>query len=127
MTTKHNDQEIGRNGTKVHTVHPWSPASEGATLSAGASTETLDPAAPPRSSAKSPIRAPHAAAPADDFPTCMAEALDILVDRAKRHGLLEVAHLLEVAALAARETAKSPPNGSRRPTPERDCFPSSPA
>jgi len=46
--------------------------------------------------------------PGDEFPTCLAEAIDILVDRAMQHGLVEVAHLLEVAALAARDFA---PNG----------------
>ncbi len=47
----------------------------------------------------------HNSGPREDFPTCMAEALDILVERAMRHGLVEVAHLLEVAALAARDAA----------------------
>ncbi|MHA1599563.1 MAG: hypothetical protein ACTSW2_01960 [Alphaproteobacteria bacterium] len=41
----------------------------------------------------------------DAFPIHLAEAIDILVDRAMRHGLTEVAHLLGVAALAARDPA----------------------
>lgn len=93
----------------------------------GASTGTIESAPPARLGAKTRIQAPHAAAPADDFSTCMAEALDILVDRARRHGLVEVAHLLEVAALAARDGAKPLPTGNGRPVPERDCFPASPA
>lgn len=43
----------------------------------------------------------------DDFPIYLAEAIEILVDRAMRHGLIEVAHLLGVAALAARDPADS--------------------
>lgn len=50
----------------------------------------------------------HDSGQGDDVPTCMAEAVDILVERAMRHGLVEVAHLLEVAALAARDVAASP-------------------
>jgi len=49
--------------------------------------------------------------PDDDFSACLAEALDILADRARRHGLVEVVHLLEVAALAARELAAPPIEG----------------
>lgn len=65
--------------------------------------------------------------PGDDFPTCLAEAIDILVDRAMRHGLVEVAHLLEVAALAARDSAPSPADRPCQPEHKRDGPPSSPA
>jgi len=65
--------------------------------------------------------------PGDDFPTCLAEALDILVDRARRHGLVEVAHLLEVAALAARDSAPALVDRSYQPERDRDGTPSSPA
>jgi len=60
----------------------------------------------------------------DDFPVCLAEALDILVNRAMRHGLAEVAHLLEVAALAARDAAASPVDRPCQPERERDNGPS---
>ena len=65
--------------------------------------------------------------PSDDFPTCLAEALDILVDRAARHGLVEVAHLLEVAALAARDAAASMTGQPCPPESKGDCFPCTPA
>ncbi len=63
----------------------------------------------------------------DDFPTCLAEALDILVDRAMRHGLVEVAHLLEVAALAARDAAVTPVEPHCQPEHKHGGVPSSPA
>ena len=50
----------------------------------------------------------HALAPDDDFPTCLADAIEILADRARRHGLVEVVHLLGVAAMAARDVTAEP-------------------
>ena len=74
-----------------------------------------------------PCRPEHGPEHGDDFPSCLAEALDILVDRAMRHGLVEVAHLLEVAALAARDAAASPVGQPGQPERKRDCVPSAPA
>ena len=62
----------------------------------------------------------------DNFPACLAEALDILVDRATRHGLVEVAHLLEVAALAARDAAALSADRPCQPERARDDASSAP-
>jgi hypothetical protein len=70
---------------------------------------------------------PRAQGHDDDFPTCLAEALDILADRAKRHGLVEVMHLIEVAALATRDSALLPADRTCQPERESACMPCSPA
>jgi hypothetical protein len=62
----------------------------------------------------------------DDFPTCMAEALDILRERAMRHGLVEVAHLLEVAALAARDAVSVPADRPCQPARNSGDMPPTP-
>ena len=63
------------------------------------------------------VNSQHEARGGDAFPIHLAEAIDILVDRAMRHGLTEVAHLLGVAALAARDSAD--PQADRPCVPER--------
>lgn len=45
----------------------------------------------------------------DDFIDCLAEALGLLAVRSKSRGLHEIAHLLDVASLAAREAAEDGP------------------
>ncbi len=87
----------------------------------------LDSVPLPEFGAKGEPPGPCGPEPGDDFPTCLAEALDILVDRAMRHGLVEVAHLLEVAALAARDSAPPPVDQQCEPAHKRDEAPSSPA
>ncbi|MFQ6017632.1 MAG: hypothetical protein ACE5KF_05500 [Kiloniellaceae bacterium] len=57
-------------------------------------------------------RGPNAAAhrgpaPRDSFAAALAEALDLLAERARRHGLGEAAHFLDTAALSARQAAGS--------------------
>lgn len=74
-----------------------------------------------------PGEVPHSQGRGDDFPTCLAEALDILADRAKRHGLVEVVHLLEVAALATRDSASLPADRTCQPERESARMPCSPA
>lgn len=86
----------------------------------GASMKQLDPVPLPGFDAKAQAEDPHLPEDGDDFPTCLAEALDILVDRATRHGLVEVSHLLEVAALAARDAAAAPAGHRCQPERQRD-------
>jgi hypothetical protein len=68
----------------------------------------LDLGSAPTVGEPGPGAAPPGPAPGDDFPACLAEAIEILADRARRHGLVEVVHLLDVAAMAARDVAAEP-------------------
>jgi len=82
------------------------------------------PGLDPKGDSDGSCRPGHDSGQGDDFPACLAEALDILVNRAMRHGLVEVAHLLEVAALAARDAAASPVDRPCQPERKRDNIPS---
>ncbi|HEX9789405.1 MAG TPA: hypothetical protein VGA60_01985 [Kiloniellales bacterium] len=64
----------------------------------------LDPGTAPIGGAPGTAALPGQAT-GDYFPARLAEAIDILADRARRHGLVEVVHLLDVAAMAARDVA----------------------
>ena len=77
------------------------------------------PGSDPNGDPAAPCQPEHGPPESDDFPACLAEALDILADRAKRHGLVEVAHFLEVAVLAARDAAAVQA--------DRPCLPTLPA
>lgn len=70
----------------------------------------LDPGTSPIGGTPGPATAPPEPTlpeptPGEDYPARLAEAIDILSERARRHGLVEVVHLLDVAAMAARDVA----------------------
>ena len=82
------------------------------------------PGSDPNGDPDAPCQLEHEPPESDDFPACLAEALDILADRAKRHGLVEVAHFLEVAVLAARDAAAVQADRPCQPKRKREEAPS---